>query len=141
MGCLDIPNETIFTMEITPIKFGLGATDEIAYDLKRLGVKHALIITDRGIMKLGLPERVRTLLEASQYGFAYDEIAAAMEAGWASSLPDLVDPIPAPPALSTASTCGPRRDSSNAVDAPTTPAPMITTSAVVTMAYSFALLG
>jgi glycyl-tRNA synthetase beta chain len=40
-------------------------------------------------------ERVRTILEASQYGFAYDEIAAAMEAGWASSLPDLVDRIAA----------------------------------------------
>jgi glycyl-tRNA synthetase beta chain len=36
-------------------------------------------------------ERVRTLLEASAYGFAYDEIAAAMEGGWASSLTDLVD--------------------------------------------------
>jgi glycyl-tRNA synthetase beta chain len=38
-------------------------------------------------------ERVRTLLEASQYGFEYDEIAAAMQAGWASSLTDLVDRI------------------------------------------------
>src|SRR5256712_2939118 len=63
MGCLDIPNETIFTMEMTPIKFGPGATDEVAYDLKRLGVKHALIVTDQGVMKLGLPERVRTLLQ------------------------------------------------------------------------------
>ncbi|HEU4522221.1 MAG TPA: glycine--tRNA ligase subunit beta [Thermoanaerobaculia bacterium] len=36
-------------------------------------------------------ERVRTILEASAWGFAYDEIAAAMEAGWASSLTDLVD--------------------------------------------------
>ncbi len=40
-------------------------------------------------------ERVRTLLEASAYGFAYDEIAAAMEAGWSSSLTDLVDRITA----------------------------------------------
>ncbi len=63
MGCLDIPNETVFTMEMTPFKFGPGATNEVAYDLKRLGVKHALIITDRGIMKLNLPERVRTLLQ------------------------------------------------------------------------------
>ena len=63
MGCLDIPNETVFTMEMTPIKVGAGATDEVAYDLKRLGVRHALIITDRGIMKLSLPERVRTLLQ------------------------------------------------------------------------------
>ena len=42
-----------------------------------------------------LAERVRTILEASAYGFAYDEIAAAMEAGWASSLTDLVDRIEA----------------------------------------------
>jgi glycyl-tRNA synthetase beta chain len=40
-------------------------------------------------------ERVRTILEASAYGFAYDEIAAAMEAGWATSLTDLVDRIEA----------------------------------------------
>ncbi|MDP9361242.1 MAG: glycine--tRNA ligase subunit beta [Acidobacteriota bacterium] len=44
-------------------------------------------------------ERVRTLLEASAYGFAYDEIAAAMEAGWASSLTDLVDRITAVKAM------------------------------------------
>ncbi len=44
-------------------------------------------------------ERLRTLLEMSRYGFAYDEIAAAMEAGWASSLPDLVDRIEALKAL------------------------------------------
>ncbi|HVG24628.1 MAG TPA: glycine--tRNA ligase subunit beta [Thermoanaerobaculia bacterium] len=38
-------------------------------------------------------ERVRTILEASAWQFAYDEIAAAMEAGWASSLTDLVDRV------------------------------------------------
>jgi glycyl-tRNA synthetase beta chain len=40
-------------------------------------------------------ERVRTILEASAYGFAYDEIAAAMEAKWTDSLTDLVDRITA----------------------------------------------
>jgi len=63
MGCLDIPNETIFTMEMTPIKFGPGATEEVPYDLKRLGVRHALLVTDGGLMKLGLPERVRALIQ------------------------------------------------------------------------------
>ncbi len=63
MGCLDIPNETVFTMEMTPIKVGAGATNEVAYDLKRLGVRHSLIVTDHGIMKLGLPGQVRTLLQ------------------------------------------------------------------------------
>jgi len=42
-----------------------------------------------------IAERVRTILEASAWQFAYDEIAAAMESGWASSLTDLVDRIQA----------------------------------------------
>ena len=65
MACLDLPNETVFTMEMTPIKFGPGSTDEIAYDLKRLGVKAALIVTDRTMMKLGPPGRAQKLLEES----------------------------------------------------------------------------
>jgi glycyl-tRNA synthetase beta chain len=44
-------------------------------------------------------ERVRTILEASAWQFAYDEIAAAMEAGWASSLTDLVDRVSAVKAI------------------------------------------
>jgi len=44
-------------------------------------------------------ERVRTILEASAWQFAYDEIAAAMEAGWAPSLTDLVDRIVAVKAM------------------------------------------
>jgi glycyl-tRNA synthetase beta chain len=42
-----------------------------------------------------LAERVRTILAASAWQFAYDEIAAAMEAGWTTSLTDLVDRIQA----------------------------------------------
>jgi hydroxyacid-oxoacid transhydrogenase len=75
MGCLDIPNETVFTMEMTPIKFGPGATDEVAYDLKRLGIKHALIVTDPGMMKIGLPDRVRSLLKDADIGSEiYDDV-------------------------------------------------------------------
>ncbi len=75
MGCLDIPNETVFTMEMTPIKFGPGATDEVAYDLKRLGIKRALIVTDPGMMKIGLPDRVRSLLKDADIGSEiYDDV-------------------------------------------------------------------
>ncbi|HEU5163730.1 MAG TPA: glycine--tRNA ligase subunit beta, partial [Thermoanaerobaculia bacterium] len=43
-----------------------------------------------------LGDRVRTLMEHPRYGgFAYDEIAAAMEAGWGGSLPDLADRLDA----------------------------------------------
>lgn len=40
-------------------------------------------------------ERVQTILEASAWGFAYDEIQAAMAAGWSGELPDLVERIAA----------------------------------------------
>lgn len=57
-----LPTETVFVMEMSPIKFGLGATDEIAYDARRLGLGRVLIVTDRRIAELGLPERIRALL-------------------------------------------------------------------------------
>jgi glycyl-tRNA synthetase beta chain len=77
------------------IKIGIDKLIDIALDSQQA--------TGNGQLKDDLlaffAERVRTLLEASQYGFAYDEIAAAMEAGWASSLTDLVDRIAAVKAI------------------------------------------
>src|SRR6266542_2803556 len=63
MKGVTLPTETVFVMEMSPIKFGLGATDEIGYDALRWGVKKAVIFTDRHVAELGLPERVRQLLE------------------------------------------------------------------------------
>src|SRR3989475_10888550 len=63
MKGVTLPTETVFVMEASPIKFGLGATDEIAYDARRLGLKRVLIVTDRPIGELGLPYRIRALLE------------------------------------------------------------------------------
>ena len=40
-------------------------------------------------------ERIETVLESSAYGFRYDEIQAAMQAGWQGLLTDLVDRIAA----------------------------------------------
>ena len=57
-----LPTETVFVMEMSPIKFGLGATDEIAFDARRLGLGKVLIVTDRHIGELGLPGRVQALL-------------------------------------------------------------------------------
>lgn len=62
MKGVTLPTETVFVMEMSPIKFGLGATDEIAHDARRLGLVRVLIVTDRHIAALGLPERVRALL-------------------------------------------------------------------------------
>lgn len=63
MKGVTLPTETVFVMEMSPIKFGLGATDEIGFDARRLGMRKALIVTDRNVAEVGLPERVRALLE------------------------------------------------------------------------------
>jgi hydroxyacid-oxoacid transhydrogenase len=57
-------HETIFTLEATPIKFGPGAAADAGWELKRLGVKRALLVTDPGVAAIGHPERVRASIEA-----------------------------------------------------------------------------
>jgi alcohol dehydrogenase class IV len=57
-------HETIFTMEATPVKFGIGASDEAGWELARLGVKRAMLVTDPGVVVLGHPERIKKLIEA-----------------------------------------------------------------------------
>ena len=56
MKGVTLPTETVFVMENSPIKFGLGAMDEIGFDAPRLGIKKALIFTDRHVAELGMPE-------------------------------------------------------------------------------------
>jgi hydroxyacid-oxoacid transhydrogenase len=55
--------ETIFTLEATPVKFGPGAAADAGWELARLGVCRALLITDPGVAALGHPDRVREALE------------------------------------------------------------------------------
>ncbi|MDQ2795656.1 MAG: iron-containing alcohol dehydrogenase [Actinomycetota bacterium] len=57
-------HETIFTMEATPVKFGAGASEDAGWELNRLGVKRAMLVTDPGVAALGHPERIKGLIEA-----------------------------------------------------------------------------
>ena len=81
---LELPNETVFTMETTPLKFGPGATGEVGYDLKRLGVRRPLLITDRGLIRTGLADRVcRVLREADLAADLYDDVhVEPTDASW-----------------------------------------------------------
>jgi hydroxyacid-oxoacid transhydrogenase len=63
MKGVTLPTETVFVLEMSPIKFGLGAMEEIGFDAARLGLAKALIFTDRNLAAEGLPDRVRGLLE------------------------------------------------------------------------------
>jgi alcohol dehydrogenase class IV len=80
----NVPNETIFTMETTPLKFGPGATDEVAYDLQRFGVRRPLLITDRKLVHLGLADRVRDILRRAEIAVdLYDDVhVEPTDASW-----------------------------------------------------------
>ena len=57
-------HESVFTLEATPIKFGPGAAADAGWELKRLGVTRALLVTDPGVAATGHPDRVRAAIEA-----------------------------------------------------------------------------
>lgn len=73
------------------VKIGVDRLIEIAFAAQPFAADDA---AKRDLLEF-FADRVRTLLEMSRYGFAYDEIASAMEVGWAPSLLDLVDRITA----------------------------------------------
>jgi alcohol dehydrogenase class IV len=56
-------HETIFTVESTPFKYGVGASEEAGWELRRLGVQRAMLVTDAGVAALGYPERIKALIE------------------------------------------------------------------------------
>src|SRR5271157_1769831 len=63
----------------TTIVFGNGAVQKVAETVQRLGATRALVVCDAGVVKVGIAERVRTLLE---------------QGGIAASVFDQVDPNP-----------------------------------------------
>src|SRR5579884_4271276 len=61
----DAGHETVFTLETTPIKFGPGASAEAGWELARLGVRRAMLVSDPGIIRAGITDRVRQAIEAA----------------------------------------------------------------------------
>lgn len=51
-------SETVFTWGGVPLKFGIGAVDEIGHDLAQQGVHRVLVVTDPGLAASGVPQRV-----------------------------------------------------------------------------------
>jgi hydroxyacid-oxoacid transhydrogenase len=49
--------ETVFTWGAPPLKFGVGALDEIGFDCAQLGLERVLIVTDEGVAATGIPGR------------------------------------------------------------------------------------
>ena len=57
-------HETIFTMEATPLKYGPGAAEEVGWEVRRLGVKRVMLVSDPGVVAAGITPRIRELIEA-----------------------------------------------------------------------------
>ena len=56
-------NETIFTMEATPLKYGPGAAEEVGWEVKRLGVSRVMLVSDPGVVEAGITGRIQELIE------------------------------------------------------------------------------
>ncbi len=63
MSGIETGLDTIFTATSAPFKFGIGATNEVGFDLKRLGVTNALLVTDKNVKELGIAERIASIIE------------------------------------------------------------------------------
>ena len=68
----NMPTETIIPLSTTPTKFGYGATEELGFELARLGLKRVVVVTDPNIVETGLPSKVEKILadggiEAERY--------------------------------------------------------------------------
>ncbi len=57
-------NETVFTMEATPIKYGRGAAEEVGWEVKRLRMSRVMLVSDPGIIQAGITGRIVELIEA-----------------------------------------------------------------------------
>ncbi|MCH8940437.1 MAG: iron-containing alcohol dehydrogenase, partial [Chloroflexi bacterium] len=40
------PSETAFTIDTSSIKYGVGVTREVGYEINRMGAKRVMVITD-----------------------------------------------------------------------------------------------
>src|SRR5215210_6559936 len=56
--------EQVFTLEATPLKFGPGASAEAGWELRRLGVSRAMVVTDPGVREAGIVDAVVASIDA-----------------------------------------------------------------------------
>jgi hydroxyacid-oxoacid transhydrogenase len=62
---VELPNETVVNWQAPPLKFGLGATEEIGEQLLGMGLAKVLLVSDRHLEELGLTARVASTIESA----------------------------------------------------------------------------
>ena len=56
--------ERAFKLETTPITFGPGASEEAGWEMKRLGAKRVMIVSDAGVVQAGITGKIQRIIEA-----------------------------------------------------------------------------
>jgi alcohol dehydrogenase class IV len=77
MKPFDMPNEPRITEMSWPTKvvFGAGALQRLPAQVSRLGMKRPLVVTDAGVVKAGLAQRLYEVLKAAGVSFAtFEEV-------------------------------------------------------------------
>jgi hydroxyacid-oxoacid transhydrogenase len=68
-------NESVFTWAAPPLKFGLGALDEIGLEVAATGAQSCLVLTDPGVRSSGIPNRVHDrIADAGVKVELYDQV-------------------------------------------------------------------
>lgn len=68
-------NESVFTWAAPPLKFGVGALDEIGAEVGARGARSVLVLTDPGVAESGVPHRAAESLRAAGLATTvYDEV-------------------------------------------------------------------
>ena len=70
-----MPNETVFTLDTSSIKFGAGATREVGYDMAALGAKRVLVVTDPNLSRSEpVATALASLRQAGLDAVLYDQV-------------------------------------------------------------------
>lgn len=57
--------ETVFTYGAPQLKFGLGASAELSFDLEQFGARRVLLVTDAGVRSTGAPDDIADQVRAA----------------------------------------------------------------------------
>jgi hydroxyacid-oxoacid transhydrogenase len=67
--------ETIIPLMMARLKFGLGATEELGYELKTMGAQKVLLVADGHLWAHGLVDKVKTIIEDESIALTiYDQV-------------------------------------------------------------------
>src|SRR5512146_1962161 len=72
---MSVELETIIPLTMSRLKFGIGATEELGYELRTLGARKVLLVTDRALWEHGLVDKVKSLIEGEKIALSvFDDV-------------------------------------------------------------------